>query len=84
MITSKITKLKQRLNNINNDPLSTEEDKMLESIVIKTEMLELERVLFKSNRVYTRTKNLVHAETICRDWIRSNKAKKPSTAYSTP
>ena len=64
-ITSKIQKLKIRLDNVNNDPLTQEEDKMLESIVIKTEMLELERVLFESNRVYARTKNLVHAETIC-------------------
>ena len=76
-ITNKIEKLKKRLNAVNNDPLTQEEDKMLESIVIKTEMLELERILFESNRVYAKTKNLVHAETICRDWIRSNRAKKP-------
>ena len=82
-ITSKIGKLKQRLNDVNNDPQTTEEDKMLESIIVKTEMLELERVLFESNRVYTKTKNLVHTKTICQDWIRSNKAKKPcDTIYS--
>ena len=82
-ITTKIAKLKLRMNNINNDPLITEEDKMLESIVVKTEMLELERVLFESNSIYAKTKNLVHTETICRDWIRSNKAKKlHNTIYS--
>ena len=82
-ITNKIEKLKTRLNFINNDPLTQEEDKMLESIVIKTEMLELERILFESNKIYAKTKNLVHAETICRDWIRSNRAKKPrDTVFS--
>lgn len=50
---------------------------MLESIVIKTEMLELERILFESNRTYAKAKHHVHAETICRDWIRTNRAKKP-------
>ena len=82
-ITNKIEKLKKRLNAVNNDPLTQEEDKMLESIVIKTEMLELERILFESNRVYAKTKNLVHAKTICRDWIQSNRAKKPrNTIFS--
>ena len=50
---------------------------MLESIVVKTEILELERILFESNRVYAKAKHHVHAETICRDWIRTNRAKKP-------
>lgn len=56
---------------------------MLESLVIKTEILELERILFELNKTYARTKHHVHAETICRDWIRSNRAKKPrDTVYS--
>jgi len=76
-ITNKIEKLKKRLNTVNNDPLIPEDDKMLESIVVKTEILELERILYESNRVYAKTKHHVHAETICRDWIRTNRAKKP-------
>jgi hypothetical protein len=70
-------KLKKRLDEVNNNILIPEEDKMLESIVVKTEILELERILFESNQVYAKTKHHVHAETICRDWIRTNRAKKP-------
>lgn len=76
-ITNKIEKLKKRLNEVNRNTTTPENDRMLESIVIKTEMLELERVLFESNRTYARAKHHVHAETICRDWIRTNRAKKP-------
>ena len=76
-ITNKIEKLKKRLNEVNNNQLIPEDDKMLESIVVKTEILELERILYESNRVYAKTKHHVHAETICRDWIRTNRAKKP-------
>ena len=76
-ITNKIEKLRQRLGEINNNDMILEDDRMLESIVIKTEILELERILFESNRIYARAKHHVHAETICRDWIRSNQAKKP-------
>ena len=76
-ITNKIEKLKRRLNAVNNNEFVPEDDKMLESIVIKTEILELERILFESNRVYAKAKHHVHAETICRDWIRTNRAKKP-------
>jgi exonuclease III len=46
-IKSKIEKLKSRLDSVNNNPHIQEDDKMLESIVIKTEMLELERTLFE-------------------------------------
>ena len=76
-ILGKIEKLKSGLSSVNNDPLVSEEDKMLESLVIKTEILELERILFESNRVYAKAKHHVHAETICRDWVRSNRARKP-------
>lgn len=76
-ITNKIEKLKKRLNEVNRNTTTPEDDRMLESIVIKTEMLELERVLFESNRTYARAKHHVHTETICRDWIRTNHAKKP-------
>ena len=76
-ILNKIEKLKDRLNTINNNPLVPEEDKMLESLVMKTEILELKRILFKSSKVYTKTKHHVHTEMICRDWIRLNCAKKP-------
>ena len=75
-ITNKIEKLKRRLNAVNNNEFVPEDNKMLESIVIKTEILELERILFESNRVYAKAKHHVHAETICRDWIRMNQAKK--------
>lgn len=75
-ILNKIEKLKNHLNAINNDPLVPEEDKMLESLVTKTEILELEWTLFESNKVYTKMKHHVHTETICRDWIRLNQAKK--------
>ena len=50
---------------------------MLESLVIKTEILELERVLFESCKVYAKAKHHVSAETICKDWVRSCRAKKP-------
>ena len=76
-ITNKIAGLKKRLAEVNNNPLVSEDDKMLESIVVKTEILELERILFESNRTYAKAKHHVHAETICRDWIRTNRAKKP-------
>ena len=76
-ITNKIEKLKKQLSESNNDHLISEEDRMLNAIVMKTEILELERLLFESNRAYASTKHHVHAETICRDWIRSNRAKKP-------
>ena len=76
-ITNKLDKLRKQLNEVNNNTLSSEEDRMLDTMVIKTEILELERILFESNRTYAKTKHLVHAETICRDWVRSNRAKKP-------
>ena len=76
-ITNKIEKLKKRLTEINNNENIPEDDRMLESIVVKTEILELERILFESNRVYAKAKHHVHAETICRDWIRTNRQKKP-------
>ena len=82
-ITNKIDKLKTHLHAINNDATSSEEDKMLESMTIKTEILELERILFESNRIYAKAKHLVHAETICRDWTHSNRARKPrDTMYN--
>ena len=76
-ITNKIEKLKKQLAQVHNNDQTTEEDKMLESLVIKTEILELEHTLFESNRVYAKTKHHVHAETICRDWTRTNRARKP-------
>lgn len=76
-IMNKIKKQKDKLDTILNDPLVPEEDRMLESITIKTNILELERILFEVNRTYAKTKQHVHAETICRDWIRSNRARKP-------
>ena len=76
-ITNKIEKLKAKLHEVNNDPLVPEEDKMLDSLVIRTEILELERTLFESSKVYAKAKHHVHAETICKDWVRSNRAKKP-------
>ena len=76
-ITNKLDKLRKRLNEVNNNTLSSKEDRMLDTMVIKTEILELESVLFESNRTYAKTKHLVHAETICRDWVRSNHARKP-------
>ena len=76
-ITNKIEKLKRKLNEVNNNTQIDDDDKLLESIVIKTEILELERILFESNRAYSKTKHHVHAETICRDWIRTNRLKKP-------
>ena len=82
-ILNKIEKLKDRLNAINNNPLVPEEDKMLESLVTKTKILELEWILFESSKVYAKTKHHVHTETICRDWIRSNRVKKPhNTIFS--
>ena len=82
-IKNKIENLKIRLNTTNNDNRTAEDEKMLESIVIKTEILELERTLSESNRIYAKTKHHVHAETICRDWVRSNNAKKPrDTIYN--
>ena len=77
MITNKIEKLKGKLLEVNNDPHIPEEDKMLDSLVIKTEILELERILFEASRVYAKAKHHVHAETICKDWVRSNRAKRP-------
>ena len=71
-ISNKIEKLRIRLNEVNNNTTTLEDDRMLELIVIKTEMLELERILFESNRTYAKAKHHVHAETICRDWIRTN------------
>jgi hypothetical protein len=41
MITNKIEKLKTRLDSVNNNESIPDDDKMLESIVIKTEILEL-------------------------------------------
>jgi hypothetical protein len=76
-ITNKIDKLKRKLDSVNNDPLNSEENKMLSSMEIKTEILELERTLFESCKVYAKAKHHVHAETICRDWVRSNRARKP-------
>ena len=76
-ITNKIKSLTQRLDRINNDELTSDDDKMLETIVVKTEILELERTLFESSRVYATAKHHVHAETICRDWTRSHWAKSP-------
>ena len=76
-ITNKIDKLRKRLDLVNNNENIPEDDRMLESIVVKTEILELERILFESNRVYAKAKHHVHAETICRDWIRTNRQKKP-------
>ena len=76
-ITNKIEKLKGKLNAINNDPLLPEDDKMLDSLIVRTEILELERTLFEACRVYAKTKHHVHGETICKDWVRSNRAKKP-------
>ena len=54
---------------------------MLESIVIKTEILELERILFESNRVYATAKHHIHMETICKDWKRSHQAKSPRDIF---
>ena len=76
-ITNKIKKQKAKLDAILNDPLIPDDDKMLESITIKTNILELERILFESSRTYAKARHHVHAETICKDWIRSNRAKKP-------
>ena len=76
-ITNKIDKLKRRLDSVNNDPLNSEESKMLSSMEIKTEILELERTLFDSCKVYAKARHHVHAETICRDWVRLNRARKP-------
>jgi len=76
-IMNKIKKLKDQLVEVNNNAAASEEDRMLDTIVIKTEMLELERILFESNRAYASTRHHVHAETICRDWVRSNRARKP-------
>ena len=67
-ITNKIEKLKKQLAQVHNNGQTTEEDKMLESLIIKSEILKLECTLFESNRVYAKTKHHVHAETICRDW----------------
>ena len=64
-ILNKIEKLKNRLNEVNNNTTTPEDDRMLESIVIKMEMLELERILFKSNHTYAKAKPHVHTETIC-------------------
>jgi len=76
-ITNKIENLKRKLEETNNDPFSAEDDRMLSSIEVRTEILELERVLYESSRVYAKAKHHVHTETICRDWVRSNRAKKP-------
>lgn len=71
-ITNKIEKLKKKLAQTLNNKSTTEEDKMLESLVIKTEILELECTLFESNRVYakagcdlTEQKSLVTPSIAC-------------------
>jgi len=76
-ITNKIEKLKGELLAVSDNPLIPEEDRILDSLVIKTEILELERILFESCKLYAKTKHHVHAETICKDWVRSNRAKRP-------
>ena len=76
-ILNKVKILKTRLLAVGDDPHVSDDERMLESLVIRTEILELERVLFESCKVYAKAKHHVHAETICRDWIRSNRAKKP-------
>lgn len=76
-IKNKISKLKKRLDEANNNPLISKDNKMLKSLVIKTKILELKQILFESNHIYAKTKNLVHAETICRNWIKTNRANKP-------
>lgn len=54
---------------------------MLESIVVKREILQLEPTLFESNPVYAKAKNHVQAETICQDWIAPSERKNLETLF---
>ncbi|KAJ7581352.1 Endonuclease/exonuclease/phosphatase, partial [Mycena floridula] len=72
-----IKELDVKLDNINNDPLLSPEDKMLSSAVITEKLTKLELKRHRIKRENARAKNRLEGEVIGKYWSRINKPKKP-------
>ncbi|KAJ3712217.1 hypothetical protein C8R42DRAFT_594865, partial [Lentinula raphanica] len=66
-----------QIDTISNDPLLTDDERLLSTTVLKEKLAMLEQRRHRSTREMTRARNHVHGETISRYWSQQNKKKSP-------
>ncbi|KAF5339714.1 hypothetical protein D9757_015332 [Collybiopsis confluens] len=76
-LTREINILEGRIDSISNDPLLTEEERLLSTTVLKEQLSILEQRKHQSTRTITHARNMVYGETVSRYWSQQNKAKTP-------
>lgn len=75
--TREITSLEAKIDIISNDPLLTEEDRSIPTVVLKTKLSEMEQRRHKSTREMAKARNMIEGETISRYWSGINKMREP-------